>query len=64
MSEEDKQPVQQPVEEKPVENPVEEKKDAKGQAVYHVYCDHCGWTGYYHDYLFRCPKCGCPGKRQ
>ena len=38
-----------------------EKRDAEGQAVYHVYCNECGWTGYYHDYNCHCPKTGCRG---
>ena len=38
-----------------------EKKDAEGQGVYHVYCNRCGWTGYYHDYNCYCPRSGCYG---
>ena len=46
---------------KPAETPAEEKKDAEGQGVYKVYCDKCGWTGYYSNYLCYCPRGGCTG---
>ncbi len=38
-----------------------EKKDAEGQGIYRVYCDKCGWSGYYHDYNCTCRNVGCYG---